>query len=515
MGSIQCVAVPEKGIVSSCQDGGQLSEKVGPCLLSHHFNHSPKGQDVQAFSALHTDSRSDWVSSDQVKSFDIFGTRLVLGEKSPLEGPSGAVTLMNEGIARQKKGDSQGALLAFRGALQIRQACFTGTDLTHFTHRDFHTLLLLFKEAREMSECTGTQNSVDGAALLAIFGMLCHLCGDSDSALEAYTKAFKILEEVGAFETDEWIAVLLSLGDARCERGDYESALEAYREIHRVYDRKGSLQSYDGAVLLMSIGTAKHARGDFQGALEFYEKASNIFEATGHGDTNTCATLLNNVGMTTHKCERFVDALNAFWKAHAIRERTGTLDMPEGRQLCQNLERAKQMFRGAGTSAEGDTSRKNPNKSPKSSVSKSPVSAMSSSSFWRGLSPRRSGSSNSRAGESPKKFPGRSLTPSKLTEAFSPRALHRSLTPSKLTEVFSPRATSPDAGKGGSTPNESPPKSPGRSLSPTWMFSQGNLSPRALRTGGASPHKREPPVPGCGKGGRSRVPALPLSGLNG
>lgn len=339
---------------------------------------------------------------------------------------------MNEGIAKQRGGDSHGALRAFRGALQIRQSCFTGADLTHFNHKDFHTLLLVFKEAREMSECTGTQNSVDGAALLAIFGVLCHFCGDSDNALEAYTKSFEILEQVGAFETDEWVAVLLSLGDARSERGDFDGALEAYREIHRIYDRKGALNTYDGAVLLMSIGTAKHSRGDLQGALEFYEKASTILEATGKGDTNTGATLLSNIGMTTHKCGRFVDALNAFWRAHAIRERTGTLDTPEGRQLCQNLERAKQMFRGEGA----------------------------------GPSPTSDAKTTGPTGASPSR-----------------------------SKVAACRPTA------------------SRSLSPTTMFSPRHLSPMAWRTGGASPHKREAPVPGLGKDGRSRVPMLQLSGL--
>merc|ERR1719221_1157743 len=95
----------------------------------------------------------------------------------------------------------------------------------------------------------------------------------------------------------------------------------------------------------MSIGTAKHARGDYQGALEFYQRAAAILEANGKTDTNAGATLMYNTGVTMQKCGQLVDALHAFWQAHAIRKQKGTLDTPDGRQLCQNLEKAKQRLR--------------------------------------------------------------------------------------------------------------------------------------------------------------------------
>merc|ERR1719336_3245540 len=103
-----CTEAPEDVLVSSCKESMLLEHvtSVSPCLLPEQVAFSSKGQEAACiFSNLGPFEEPKRV--DRERAVEIFS--MGRAEKM-LEGPSGSLILMNEGVSKQKNGDSHGAI---------------------------------------------------------------------------------------------------------------------------------------------------------------------------------------------------------------------------------------------------------------------------------------------------------------------------------------------------------------------------------------------------------------------
>lgn len=273
--------------------------------------------------------------------------------KAALEGLDGALAFLNMGMRKQRQGSLEGALAAFREALQIRVFMLQSAseDESLLRGEDLHSALFLCREALEISECIGTQLTPEGAFLTGIYAVLLHLRGDVDHALSHYPQALQVLEELGEEHCHVRAVLLGCLGDARSELGYHRPALVSFMEAHQVRLVKRTLQTVEGALLMISIGLTKFAMDDSISALEAYSLAVMVFDALGGVNTNTFAVLLNFIGMAKYRCGDYMEATETLKKAHGIRKSLDSLDTSDGRHLIENLHRAKRELQKEGLHA--------------------------------------------------------------------------------------------------------------------------------------------------------------------
>lgn len=261
------------------------------------------------------------------------------------EGLEGAFAFLNIGMNRQNNGDLEGALNAFREALHIRTFMLNcDGEPSKLRGKELHSALFLCKEALEISECTGTQLTANGAILNGIYGILCQLRGDLDHAAEAYPQALLILEKLGEEHCHSRAVLLACLGDVRSELGNFKDAHTCYMEAYQVRLVKRMLQTHQGALLMISIGLTRFALDEPQSALEAYMLAKLVLEQLDCNVTNTFALLLNYIGMAKYSLGSFPGAITSLGQALSIHEKLNTLESPEGKHAVVCLHRAKLML---------------------------------------------------------------------------------------------------------------------------------------------------------------------------
>jgi len=248
-------------------------------------------------------------------------------------------------MKRQRAGDLEGALNAFRQGLQIRSFMLHSvSDPNKLRSEELHSAMFLIQEAVEISECTGAQSIATVAMLKGLLGMLCHLRGDIEHAIDAYLQALRSLEQLGEEHCLSRAILLHCLGDARSELESYRTALAAYMEAHQVRLVKRTLQTDQGALLLMSIGLARVAVKDLANAMEAYTLAALVFESIGKIETNAFAVLLTYIGAVKLRMSHLEDAASSLLQARHIRMKLGSLGSAEGKHLLVILQQLQQQL---------------------------------------------------------------------------------------------------------------------------------------------------------------------------
>jgi len=157
------------------------------------------------------------------------------------------------------------------------------------------------------------------STFLNFLGMINHIKGNYDKALENYTESLLIdekLENLAGKTTD-----LNNIGSVYLTLGKYDEALENYENALQISDQIGDLIGKTAD--LNNIGRIHEIRGEFNLALKRYEEALRITENLG--DLGRKAALLNNIGMIYGAHGNYDTALKNYEEALHIVDQLGDL----------------------------------------------------------------------------------------------------------------------------------------------------------------------------------------------
>jgi len=140
--------------------------------------------------------------------------------------------------------------------------------------------------ALEASKVLGEKTS---PSLLNRLGMIYHLHGDYDTALEYLKRSLTILQEIGDRKGEG--ATLNNISQIYDAKGDYDTALEYLKRSLTIRQEIGD-RSGEGTTL-NNISTIYHAKGDYDTALEYLKRSLTILQEIG--DRSGEGTTLNNI----------------------------------------------------------------------------------------------------------------------------------------------------------------------------------------------------------------------------
>mmetsp|Transcript_88748 Transcript_88748/g.284983 ORF Transcript_88748/g.284983 Transcript_88748/m.284983 type:complete len:464 (+) Transcript_88748:162-1553(+) len=147
------------------------------------------------------------------------------------------------------------------------------------------------------------------------------VCHDKPQLL--MQRARRILEKMGALETDLGATIVESMGIVELRNGQTAKALKFYEESRQLLSSIGKLSSHSGALLLSSIGQAKKRLKDNEGALEAYGQALEIMKTLGTLDTMGGISLQENIGVIKYTIGEAKEGLTFLEESMRLRESLG------------------------------------------------------------------------------------------------------------------------------------------------------------------------------------------------
>ena len=161
------------------------------------------------------------------------------------------------------------------------------------------------------------------AALLAI-GEVYLYTGDSQTAMEKFSRALPIVQKLGLKHGEAM--VLLDMGSACREASKEEQALDYLNQALVLFRGLGNPVGESNA--LNNLGIVYYDLGENQKALEFYSQALTMFQ--GRGDRASEALMLNNLGRLYHDMGQGDKAEELLNRAIPLLQQTGARQV-EGR----------------------------------------------------------------------------------------------------------------------------------------------------------------------------------------
>ncbi len=249
----------------------------------------------------------------------------LLEEDGGLRDPSRrADLLLRLGEAKQRRGDFDSALGAYREAVEISAKSGQPTDeaLARNALGYLHSLAGRYEPA--LSEATAGLARVEGErtrgrALLLNLKGVCELrLGRLEEATTSCRASLSLFEELN--DSRGQSLALNNLGIIHDRRGEIPLALESYRGAARLYERSGNVA--DLAATLNNIGTVHLLQGHVEAAREQFEKSLAIREEIG--DRYGVATAIANLGTVAREEGRFTEALERYDRSLEQYRRVGS-----------------------------------------------------------------------------------------------------------------------------------------------------------------------------------------------
>ncbi len=192
---------------------------------------------------------------------------------------------------------------------------YTTLGATYRNLSDYPKALEYYSKAFQINEEIG--NKVGIANNLGNIGNVYTDLSDYPKALEYYSKAFQINEEIG--NKVSFAYNLGSLGFVYIGLSDYPKALEYYSKAFQIYEEIGN--KYGIATSLGNIGNVYNSLFDYPKALEYISKALQIYEEIGN--KGGIASALGNIGLVYTSLSDYPKALEYISKALQIYEEIG------------------------------------------------------------------------------------------------------------------------------------------------------------------------------------------------
>ena len=165
--------------------------------------------------------------------------------------------------------------------------------------------------------------------------------GDYAKALEYYSKAMIIFENIFGTQHPFVATSYNNIGNVLESQGDYAKALEYHSKALAIRERVLGTEHPDVATSYNNIGHVYSEQGDYAKTLEYYSKALAIFEKVFGTEHPAVATSYNNTGYVYFHQGDYAKALEYYSKALDIREKVLGIDHPYTKQMKIKVEYTK------------------------------------------------------------------------------------------------------------------------------------------------------------------------------
>lgn len=241
------------------------------------------------------------------------GAYNVLGENVYLENADSALILWGKSITLAEKNLSGNpSSLEKRTLLKYLAAALNNIGYINQNRGETEVALEYYSRSMKIDEEIGNKDGV--AYSLNNFGLIYYDKGDVNKALSYFLRSLKIQEEIGDKEG-------ISLGYNNLAAiydnlGDIPKALEYYHKSLRIKEEIGQREGI--AQGLNNLGVMYRKQEDFKKALEYYEKSLLIWVAMKNREG--IADVINNIGGIYRYQGDYSKALQYYSKSMELRE---------------------------------------------------------------------------------------------------------------------------------------------------------------------------------------------------
>ena len=191
------------------------------------------------------------------------------------------------------------------------------------------------KSLLEISD--GQQNTSEYAETIKYFGIVYEYKGQYDKALEYYSRAKVIQDNLGLQNTSSYADTIACFGAAYSRKGLYVKALEYYSRAKVIQENLGRQNTSGYADTISSIGSVYHLKGEYDVALEYYSRAKKVRDNLGLQNTSEYAITINNIGSAYYSKGDNNMALEHFFNAKRIRDQLGLQNTSEYAIIMHNI----------------------------------------------------------------------------------------------------------------------------------------------------------------------------------
>ncbi|PKL38388.1 MAG: hypothetical protein CVV44_10905 [Spirochaetae bacterium HGW-Spirochaetae-1] len=193
----------------------------------------------------------------------------------------------------------RGALRYFKEAIKIQsdyaealaKAGLTAGYVLNLYDEGFGYLAKLDILYREKGET----NTREYAVLMQLMGMMYHSRGETDRALDSYSRSMKILYGLGLEKSGHYAVIMANMANVYLDKKQPHKALEYFTRSGNILDSLGRQNTGAYAILLMSMGNIYYISQPDK-SLEYFLKSSKIQDNLGLQNTSGYASLMTNMG---------------------------------------------------------------------------------------------------------------------------------------------------------------------------------------------------------------------------
>ncbi|MCL1843757.1 MAG: tetratricopeptide repeat protein [Defluviitaleaceae bacterium] len=228
----------------------------------------------------------------------------------------------------------------------------TGTEILDFHNRHnvemIHEMLEQYKPLEEqlMALPTDVFNNfaedyknrlLSAAVTLSNIAELYENCADYNRALELYSKALQIRENVLAIDDADIAVTCHNIGYIHDAMGEYDTAIKWHEKALIIKKGHIEINHQSVAITYNSMGAAYYSKNDFTKALEMYENALDIYENQLEAEHIGIAFVCDGIANVYRKQGKYGEALNLFNKALAVCEKKLGNEHPETASTYNNI----------------------------------------------------------------------------------------------------------------------------------------------------------------------------------
>ena len=161
--------------------------------------------------------------------------------------------------------------------------------------------------------------------------------GNYDQAVEAVSKALKIIENIFSKDHLDTAEVYNNLAVVYRTQGGYKKALEYSGKALTIREKALGAEHPSTAATYNDLANVYYNQGDYEKALEYYRKALVIREKVLGAEHPDTATTCNNLAGVYYSQSEYGKALEYYGKALAIREKALGAEHPSTAIAYNNL----------------------------------------------------------------------------------------------------------------------------------------------------------------------------------
>ncbi len=149
---------------------------------------------------------------------------------------------------------------------------------------------------------------------MRFLGVVYHLLGNFDLAMENYIKSLQLSEEIG--DKEGMSLCYGNIGNVHVNLGNFDEAIEYFHQSLRIFEELGDKGSL--AACINNIGVIYHHLTELEKAIEYYQKALVLFIELGNKSrTSDC---YNNIGLIKQNQGRYDEAITYYQRALSVFE---------------------------------------------------------------------------------------------------------------------------------------------------------------------------------------------------